>query len=76
VRPADDVPEETDWLIEELNIGVRPYNVLKHAGITTIGQLIDRTEREIRWLPGMGKTSMTDLKREMSERNLQFKAKR
>ena len=33
--------------IEVLNLSLRPYNVLKRAGINTIGQLTIKSDREL-----------------------------
>ncbi len=48
-------PEEgDDRLIEELEIGVRAYNCLKRAGIQTIGDLVQKSESELKAIPNFG----------------------
>src|ERR671910_1836529 len=49
VAPA--AAEGDDRLIEELEIGVRAYNCLKRAGIQTIGDLVQKSESELKAIP-------------------------
>jgi hypothetical protein len=37
--------------IEELELGVRSYNAMKRVGIETIGDLVDKTEADLREIP-------------------------
>lgn len=47
--------------VEELELSVRSYNILKRAGITTIGDLLNKSEDELRRC-GMGNKSFLELK--------------
>src|SRR2546423_2048599 len=47
-----------DILIEELELGVRPYNCLKRAGIQTVGDLLSQSQGELNAIPHFGKKSI------------------
>jgi DNA-directed RNA polymerase subunit alpha len=55
-------PEGDDRLIEELEIGVRAYNCLKRAGIQTIGDLVQKSESELKAIPNFGERSIDEVK--------------
>jgi DNA-directed RNA polymerase subunit alpha len=59
---AAPVPEGDDRLIEELEIGVRAYNCLKRAGIQTIGDLVQKSESELKAIPNFGERSIEEVK--------------
>ncbi|CAB4927954.1 unannotated protein [freshwater metagenome] len=50
-----------DFLIEELELGVRSYNCLKRAGIQTIGDLVSKSEAELNAIPNFGKKSIDEV---------------
>jgi DNA-directed RNA polymerase subunit alpha len=50
-----------DFLIEELELGVRSYNCLKRAGIRTIGDLVSKSEAELNAIPNFGKKSIDEV---------------
>jgi DNA-directed RNA polymerase subunit alpha len=54
--------EGDDRLIEELEIGVRAYNCLKRAGIQTIGELVQKSESELKAIPNFGDRSIDEVK--------------
>jgi DNA-directed RNA polymerase subunit alpha len=54
--------EGDDRLIEELEIGVRAYNCLKRAGIQTIGDLVQKSESELKAIPNFGERSIEEVK--------------
>ena len=56
------VAEGDDRLIEELEIGVRAYNCLKRAGIQTIGDLVQKSESELKASPNFGDRSIEEVK--------------
>ena len=60
VAPA--AAEGDDRLIEELEIGVRAYNCLKRAGIQTIGDLLQKSESELKAIPNFGERSIDEVK--------------
>jgi DNA-directed RNA polymerase subunit alpha len=59
---AAPVAEGDDRLIEELEIGVRAYNCLKRAGIQTIGDLVQKSESELKAIPNFGERSIEEVK--------------
>ncbi len=60
--PAAVAAEGDDRLIEELDIGVRAYNCLKRAGIQTIGDLVQKSENELKAIPNFGDRSIDEVK--------------
>ena len=48
--------------IENLNLGVRTYNCLRRAGITTISALKEKTEEELTHVKNLGKKSLEEIK--------------
>ncbi len=50
-----------DRLIEELEIGVRAYNCLKRAGIQTIGDLLQKSQSELKAIPNFGERSIDEV---------------
>ena len=55
-------PEKYNMPLEELNLSVRTYNCLKRAGIDTLGQLAEKSERELMDLRHFGQKSMDEVK--------------
>jgi DNA-directed RNA polymerase subunit alpha len=65
------VPTEgDDRLIEELEIGVRAYNCLKRAGIQTIGELVQKSESELKAIPNFGDRSIDEVKESLASLGL------
>jgi DNA-directed RNA polymerase subunit alpha len=57
------------WLIksvEELELSVRANNCLRNANITTIGELVQRTEAELMKTKNFGKKSLQEIKDELA----------
>lgn len=73
VEPIEVEPEVYEYMIEELEMAVRPYNILKNEGINTIGELMKKSRKEIEALPSMGKMSMDSLEKALAEFNLRLK---
>ncbi len=60
-----------DLDIDELDLGKRPTDILKKAGITTAGDVLQRLEKgpqELLDLSGFGQKSLSDLKRILRQR--------
>ncbi|MCA1554667.1 MAG: DNA-directed RNA polymerase subunit alpha, partial [Chloroflexi bacterium] len=60
-----------DMPIEELNLSVRAYNCLKRAGITKVGEVLDRLakgEEEIMSIRNFGRKSLIELQERLQER--------
>ena len=62
--------EGDDRLIEELEIGVRAYNCLKRAGVQTIGDLVQKSESELKAIPNFGDRSIEEVKEALSSLGL------
>lgn len=76
---VETVTEETSSglqhkLIEDLELSVRSYNCLKRAGITTVEELIDKTEDELMHVRNLGKKSLKEVKEKIYSLGLSFKA--
>ena len=57
------------WLaksVEELELSVRANNCLRNASITTIGELVQRTEAELMKTKNFGKKSLQEIKDELT----------
>jgi hypothetical protein len=51
-----------EFIIEELDLGVRVSNHLKRAGINTVDQLVTKSEAELRKLPNLGQEGINEIK--------------
>jgi DNA-directed RNA polymerase subunit alpha len=71
VPPA--ATEGDDRLIEELEIGVRAYNCLKRAGIQTIGDLVQKSESELKAIPNFGERSIDEVKESLTALGLSLR---
>jgi DNA-directed RNA polymerase subunit alpha len=67
---APEPVEGDDRLIEELEIGVRAYNCLKRAGIQTIGDLVQKSESELKAIPNFGDRSIDEVKESLASLGL------
>ena len=65
--------EGDDRLIEELEIGVRAYNCLKRAGIQTIGDLVQKSESELKAIPNFGERSIDEVKESLTALGLSLR---
>lgn len=77
LKLADELPAPPEGFesiaIEELELGVRCYNVLKRAGIQTVGDLVQRSEAQLRSLPNFSQRSLDEVKESLAARNLQLR---
>jgi len=65
------VPNENlDRSVEELELSVRSYNCLKNANITTIRELVRRTEPEMLKTKNFGRKSLNEIKEILSNMGL------
>lgn len=58
--------------IEELELPLRPLNVLHGAGITTLGDLVRRSEAELLALKNFGRKDVVLLRRKLEALGLGF----
>ncbi len=61
-RPAPVYNENLDRSVEELELSVRSYNCLKNANITTIRELVQRSEQEMLKTKNFGRKSLNEIK--------------
>jgi DNA-directed RNA polymerase subunit alpha len=61
-RPAPVHNENLDRSVEELELSVRSYNCLKNANITTIRELVQKTEQEMLKTKNFGRKSLNEIK--------------
>ncbi len=74
VEKEDDVEEKVLKLtIEELDLSVRSYNCLKRAGINTVEQLTLNSEQDMLKVRNLGKKSLDEVKKKLSEYELGLK---
>ena len=59
--------------IEELDLSVRSYNCLKHAGINTVEDLACKTEEEMMKVRNLGKKSLEEVLNKIAELGLSLK---
>ena len=70
VGQAQAVASELDIRIEELGLTERSRNCLKRAGINTVAQLVNATERDLTSITNFGATSLKDVVDRLEERGL------
>lgn len=58
--------------VEDLELTVRSYNCLKHAGINTVAQLVKRTERDLMRIRAFGVGSLDDVVGELAAHGLKL----
>jgi len=59
--------------IEDLDLSVRSYNCLKRAGITTVGELTQKTEEEMMRVRNLGRKSLKEVIQKLREIGLHLK---
>lgn len=60
-------------VIEELDLTVRSYQVLRRHGITEVSSLIDMTRDELLSLRNLGRLSLEDIEAELRKVGLSLK---
>jgi DNA-directed RNA polymerase subunit alpha len=61
--------------IEDLDLTVRSYNCLKREGVTTVAELIDKTEDDLIEIRNFGQKSIDEVKAKLDEMGLSLKKK-
>ena len=64
--------EECPLHVEELDLSVRSANCLKNANIRTLGDLVQRTEREMLSTKNFGRKSLDEIKDVLQSLGLSF----
>ena len=65
--------EVQDWMIEDLPIWKRAKRRLLEAGMTTIGEVSQKTSTELLEIPGFGEAALDELKKLIKEYGLALK---
>nr|WP_320133289.1 DNA-directed RNA polymerase subunit alpha [uncultured Holophaga sp.] len=66
VLSSENVNSMLSKSVEELELSVRANNCLRNANITTIGELVQRTEAELMKTKNFGKKSLQEIKDELA----------
>jgi DNA-directed RNA polymerase subunit alpha len=69
---ANQINDYLSRSIEELELSVRSYNCLKNANISTIGELVSRTEQEMLKTKNFGRKSLNEIKEILEGMGLSF----
>jgi len=65
------IPDEKyNMPVDQLNLSVRTMNCLRHAGITTVGDIISRGEKELLALRNFGQKSKQEIDERLKELDL------
>lgn len=72
-QPHADNSQYEEMLIEELELGVRPYNCLKRDRVHTVGDLLKKSEKDIRAIPNLGTKGRREIKEALAERQLSLR---
>ncbi len=70
--PVDELSEKLTLSIEELDISQRAMNSLKRMGITTIGDLVQMTEEELKSTKNIGRKALAEIKEALKQMGLQL----
>jgi DNA-directed RNA polymerase subunit alpha len=68
----EDLRQKLSMSISELDLSVRSANCLASEKIETIGELVSRSEAELLKVRNFGKTSLREVKKKLSDMNLQL----
>ncbi|MCA8923519.1 MAG: tetratricopeptide repeat protein [Planctomycetes bacterium] len=72
-KPVEVSEETLQEPIESLDLSVRSRKCMERLGITSIGQLITRSEPELLQAKNFGQTSLNEIKMRLEERGLRLK---
>lgn len=73
VEPVSETPESMSWLLEDLPISKRSKTRLGEAGLKTVGDVVEKTAKELLEIPGFGDAAFKELKTVISEYGLALK---
>jgi DNA-directed RNA polymerase subunit alpha len=62
-----------DTPIEELDLSVRSYNCLKREGITTVGELVTKSEGDLLDIRNFGQKSIDEVREKLQELGLSLR---
>ena len=61
IEEEDDNQVELSKTIEELDLSLRSFNCLKRAGYNTVGEIIEKSESELKDIKNFGKKSLEEV---------------
>ena len=61
--------------IEDMDLTVRSYNCLKREGVTTVGELVQKSEEDLLEIRNFGQKSIDEVKAKLEEMGLSLKSK-
>ncbi len=70
--PQNELEELLQTNVEELELSVRSANCLKNAGIRTLRELVQRSEKEMLETKNFGRKSLNEIKEILREKGLAF----
>lgn len=68
--PESDIDATLAMPVQELNLGVRASNCLHTAGITTVGELVGKSETDLLEIRSFGKTTLSEIVNRLAELGL------
>lgn len=72
-KQEDSKLKKLETSIDDLDFSVRAYNCLKRAGITTLGDLTEKSELEMMKIRNLGKKSLKEVIEKIKEMGLRFR---
>ena len=70
---ADETEKTLEMTIEDLDLSVRSFNCLKRAGITTVADLVEKSEDEMMRVRNLGRKSLDEVKKKLDELHLSLR---
>jgi DNA-directed RNA polymerase subunit alpha len=70
--PQSELDALLDTNVDELELSVRSANCLKNAGIRTLRELVQRTEKDMLETKNFGRKSLNEIKEILREKGLAF----
>jgi DNA-directed RNA polymerase subunit alpha len=70
--PQSELDALLDTNVEELELSVRSANCLKNAGIRTLRELVQKTEKDMLETKNFGRKSLNEIKDILREKGLAF----
>lgn len=71
--PVVPSPEALEMSIEELGLSLRTVKALDAAGISKVGQIIEKTEKEMLAIRHFGRISLQEVKEKLAEKGLRLR---
>lgn len=70
---TDEAEKTLEMTIEDLDLSVRSFNCLKRAGITTVADLVEKSEEEMMRVRNLGRKSLDEVKKKLDELHLSLR---